>query len=60
MHAGRTTSFASVISLLGAFLATAMVIGLLVAGVAMPAVGAFGTVTRSGIDIFDSLPDSFI
>ena len=59
MRAGRTTNLASVISLLGAFLATAMVIGLLVAGVAMPAVGAIGSVTRSGIDVFDSLPTSF-
>ena len=45
--------------MLGAFVATAMVIGLLVAGVAMPAVGAIGSVTRSGIDVFDSLPTSF-
>ncbi len=59
MRAGRTTNIASVISLLGAFLATAMVMGLLAAGVAIPAVGAVGTAARSGIDVFDSLPDSF-
>ncbi|WP_295700406.1 transglycosylase domain-containing protein [Lapillicoccus sp.] len=59
MRAGRTTNIASVIKMLGAFVATAMVIGLLVAGVAMPAVGAIGSITRSGIDVFDSLPTSF-
>lgn len=59
MRAGRTTNIASVISLLGAFVATAMVMGLLAAGVAIPAVGAVGTAARSGIDVFDSLPDSF-
>ncbi|GAA1898004.1 transglycosylase domain-containing protein [Lapillicoccus jejuensis] len=59
MRAGRTTNIASVIKLLGAFVATSMVLGLLVAGVAMPAVGAAGQVARSGIDVFDSLPDSF-
>ncbi|MDQ2755490.1 MAG: transglycosylase domain-containing protein [Actinomycetota bacterium] len=60
MRAGRTTNIASVISLLGAFVATAMVMGLLAAGVAIPAVGAVGTAARSGIDVFDALPDSFV
>ena len=38
----RTTSIGGVISLLGAFLASALVLGLLAAGLVMPAVGATG------------------
>ena len=59
MHGGRTTNIASIISLLGAFLAAALVMGLLAAGLAMPAVGAAGAVARSGVDVFDSLPSEF-
>ncbi len=59
MHGGRTTNIASIISLLGAFLAAAVVLGLLAAGLAMPAVGAAGAVARSGVDVFDSLPSEF-
>jgi len=59
MHAGRTTNIASIISLLGAFLAAAMVMGLLAAGLVMPAVGAAGAAARSGVDVFDSLPTEF-
>lgn len=46
-------------SLLGAFLAGSLVIGLLSAGLAMPAVGALGATTRAGVDLFDSLPSEF-
>ncbi len=59
MHAGRTTNLASIISLLGAFLAAAVVMGLLAAGLIMPAVGAAGAAARSGVDVFDSLPTEF-
>jgi len=59
MHAGRTTNIASIISLLGAFLAAAVVMGLLAAGLVMPAVGAAGAAARSGVDVFDSLPTEF-
>ena len=59
MHAGRTTNIASIISLLGAFLAAAVVMGLLTAGLVMPAVGAAGAATRSGVDLFDALPSAF-
>jgi hypothetical protein len=38
----RTTSISGIVSLLGAFLASAMVLGLLLAGLFMPAVSATG------------------
>ena len=55
----RTTSIGGVISLLGAFLAAAMVLGLLMAGLFMPAVGATGALARGGVDIFNELPGEF-
>ena len=48
-----------VISLLGAFVAAAMVLGLLAAGLFMPAVGATGALARNGVDIFNELPGEF-
>ena len=59
MSSSRTTSIGGVISLLGAFLAAAMVLGLLAAGLFMPAVGATGALARSGVDIFNELPGEF-
>lgn len=55
----RTTSIGGVISLLGAFLAAALVLGLLTAGLVMPAVAATGAIARSGVDVFDQLPTEF-
>src|SRR3954462_15051807 len=55
----RTTSIGGVISLLCAFLASALVLGLLAAGLAMPAVGATGALARSGVDVFNELPSEF-
>ena len=48
-----------VISLLGAFLAAAVITGFLSAGLLMPAVGAVGGSVRTVVDLFDALPDSF-
>ena len=45
---GRVTNFANIVSLLGAFLATSVVLGLLGAGLVMPAVGATGATARQG------------
>ncbi|MFP5333748.1 MAG: transglycosylase domain-containing protein [Actinomycetes bacterium] len=45
------------VALLAAFVATSVVAGVLVAGLFMPAVGATGTVARSSVDFFDSLPE---
>ncbi|MEO8555950.1 MAG: transglycosylase domain-containing protein [Actinomycetota bacterium] len=56
---GRGTNFANIVSLLGAFLATSVVLGLLGAGLVMPAVGATGATARQGVHIFDSLPSDF-
>ena len=53
---GRTTNVGGVITLLAGFLATALVAGLLGAGLLMPAVGAVGASARAGVHAFDSLP----
>ena len=58
MH-GRVSNVGNVVSLLGAFVATAMVIGLLAAGLLIPAVGATGTAANSGVEAFDNLPSEF-
>ncbi len=56
---GRATNLGNVISLLGAFVATAMVMGLLAAGLLIPAVGATGSAATSGVKMFDDLPGEF-
>jgi membrane peptidoglycan carboxypeptidase len=43
-------------SLLGAFLAVSLVMGLLLAGLALPAAFVTGSATRGGVDFFNSLP----
>ncbi len=55
----QATKLANVLSLLGAFLATSVVLGLLGAGLVIPAVGATGAMTRQGVGLFDSLPGTF-
>ncbi|HET8598730.1 MAG TPA: biosynthetic peptidoglycan transglycosylase, partial [Segeticoccus sp.] len=45
-----------VLSLFGAFVATAVVAGLLGAGLFIPGVGALGATTRQAVHLFDSLP----
>jgi membrane peptidoglycan carboxypeptidase len=56
---GRSTNFANIISLLGAFVATSVVLGLLGAGLLMPSVAATGAIAREGVSIFDALPGEF-
>src|SRR5450756_1210673 len=56
---GRVTNFTNIGSLLGAFLATSVVLGLLGAGLVMPAVGATGATARAGVHVFDTLPSDF-
>ncbi len=56
---GRVTNFGNVVSLLAAFVATAVVMGLLAAGLLIPAVGATGNVATSGVQAFDNLPGEF-
>ena len=46
----------NVIGLLGAFVVTSMAGGVLAAGLAMPAVGASGVLTKNSVTFFDSLP----
>src|SRR6187549_2501354 len=46
----------NVLGLLGAFVVTAMAGGVLAAGLAMPAVGASGMLTKNSVTFFDSLP----
>lgn len=50
---------ADVIRLLGAFVIASLLLGLLGAGLAMPAVGATGAAARQGVHLFDSLPGVF-
>ncbi|XVX20847.1 transglycosylase domain-containing protein [Actinomycetota bacterium] len=56
---GRTAVAPRLGTLLGAFVATAMVMGLVAAGLMIPAVGASGTMAKSGVALFDSLPSEF-
>jgi len=56
---GRVTNLTNIVSLLGAFLATSVVLGLLGAGLVMPAVGATGAAARQGVHVFDALPSDF-
>jgi membrane peptidoglycan carboxypeptidase len=55
----RSTNVAGVISLITAFVAAALVMGVLGAGLVMPAVGALGATARTGVNLFDSLPSEF-
>ncbi|UIJ35117.1 transglycosylase domain-containing protein [Allobranchiibius sp. GilTou73] len=54
-----TRRLGSVLSLLIALLATAMVMGLLAAGLLIPAVGGAGLATNKSIDLFNGLPSTF-
>src|SRR6476660_2444811 len=56
---GRATNLGNVVSLRGAFVASAMVMGLLAAGLLIPAVGATGSAATSGVKMFDDLPGEF-
>lgn len=56
---GRVTNVGNVLSLLGAFVATAMVMGLLAAGLLIPAVGATGSTATAGVKMFEDLPSEF-
>ena len=58
MH-GRVTNLGNVVSLLGAFLATAMVGGIMAAGLFIPAVYATGSAATGGVEMFDDLPSEF-
>jgi membrane peptidoglycan carboxypeptidase len=55
----RGTNFANVMSLLGALVATSVVLGLLGAGLLMPTVAATGAAARKGVYVFDALPGEF-
>lgn len=56
---GRAQSLPQVLRLLGAFVVTAVAMGLLMAGLAMPAVGASGAAANSSIAAFEELPSEF-
>jgi membrane peptidoglycan carboxypeptidase len=56
---GRAMNFANIVSLLGAFVATSVVLGLMGAGLVMPLVGATGATARQGVHVFDALPSDF-
>src|SRR5450759_4946641 len=56
---GRVANFTNIGTLLGTFAATSVVLGLLGAGLVMPAVGATGATARAGVHVFDTLPSDF-
>lgn len=56
---GQAQSLPQVLRLLGAFVVTAVAMGLLMAGLAMPAVGASGMAANSSIAAFEDLPSEF-
>jgi membrane peptidoglycan carboxypeptidase len=46
----------NVLGLLGAFVVASVVVGMVAAGLAIPAVGAAGLLTSDGVDFFNTLP----
>ncbi|WP_153395923.1 penicillin-binding protein [Ornithinicoccus halotolerans] len=50
------TTFARVMSLLGAFVAISVLMGLIAAGIMLPVVGAAGTAARESVTMFEELP----
>lgn len=56
---GRAQSLPQVLSLLGAFVAAAMVMGVLMAGLLIPGAYATGAATNSSIAAFEDLPSEF-
>ncbi len=50
------TNFARAVSLLGAFMAIAVLMGLLSAGLLLPAIGSAGTAAREAVGLFEELP----
>ncbi|MBP6995883.1 MAG: transglycosylase domain-containing protein [Phycicoccus sp.] len=55
----RTHGVARVLSLLGGFVVLSCVAGLLLAGLAIPAVGAAGSAAKGGVETFDNLQGDF-
>jgi len=55
----RGSGLAGILTLLAAFIGTAVVAGLIGAGLFMPTVGAAGATARTGVDFFDALPTEF-
>jgi membrane peptidoglycan carboxypeptidase len=52
----RGSGLAGILTLLATLVSTAVVAGLIGAGLFMPAVGAAGATARTGVDFFDALP----
>ena len=55
---GKRTN--AVLSLLGAFVATSVALGLLVAGLTLPLAGLGGSGVKNGVRMFNNIPDDFI
>ena len=56
---GRAHNVSAVLRLLLGFVVLSTVAGLLMAGLAIPAVGATGQVAKGGVDFFNDLPSEF-
>ncbi|WP_050346966.1 penicillin-binding protein [Arsenicicoccus sp. oral taxon 190] len=59
MKQGRLSAIPTVMSLLTAFLAVAVVGGFLGAGLLIPATALMGTVVKSGVEVYEELPTEF-
>lgn len=55
----KTSRITTVMSLLGGFVVVAMMMGLLTAGLVLPAVGVAGQATNNGIKMFNQMPSEF-
>lgn len=56
---GRAHNIPAVLRLLLGFVVLSTVAGLLLAGLAVPAIGATGQAAKSGVDFFNDLPSDF-
>ena len=56
---GRAHNVSAVLRLLLGFVVLSTVAGLLMAGLAIPAVGATGQAAKGGVDFFNDLPSEF-
>lgn len=56
---GRAQNISAVLKLLGGFLVMSVISGLLLAGLAIPAVGAVGSAAAGSVDFFNNLPHDF-
>ncbi|MFV0464348.1 MAG: transglycosylase domain-containing protein [Nostocoides sp.] len=57
---GSARNVEHVLKMLGGFLILSVLVGVLAAGLAMPAVGAFGSTVNGSVQVFNDLPDDLV